>query len=162
MAKDIRVISQIDRAMRENADDIVKAARDRELSESSKEANVKAEAFKGATKENFEKLASKIPGFTDKNGQLSSSAKRSLAKSSLVRVNELTTSDLGYMAFAVESLPQALKHIQSMEKQIQDLKVAAGNTGRDILAGKAAPAAEPEDSRPGGTFLAGFNEKFGK
>tara|TARA_A200000159_G_scaffold103221_1_gene95955 strand:+ start:11716 stop:12996 length:1281 start_codon:yes stop_codon:yes gene_type:complete len=162
MAKDIRVISHIDKTMRENADEIVKAARDRELSESSKEAGVRSEAFKGAAKENFEKLASKIPGFTDGNGQLSAAAKKSLAKSSLVRVNDLTTSDLGYMAFAVESLPQALKHIQSMEKQIQDLKVAAGDKGRDILAGKSAPAAEPEESRPGGTFLAGFNERFGK
>ena len=135
MAKDLRVINHINNEMMANAESIVAAAKEREMGASSKDLESRSEAYKGAAQTSFERYASKVPGFTDGTGNMTDAAKSSLTKSRMVDVNSLESGDLGYMAFSVQALPQALRHIKSLESQIQDLKVATGSAS-GIGAGK--------------------------
>ena len=143
MANDIRKISALDAQMRGDAEAIVAAAKEKELGLSSKDQESRAQAYKVASSESFTRHASKIPGFTDATGNMTDAAKTAMAQTQIVDVSKLESGDLGYMAFAVNALPQALRHVKAMEAEIQDLRVAAGGN-RPAISGGKAPSKAPE------------------
>ena len=135
MANDMQAIMANDARMRKDAVAIVEAQKAKAAGEAPAELEARKNATMDATRQSFSRFAEKIPGFTDSVGALTEDAKGALAKALLTNPNEFSPGDHGYMIFSVQALPHALKTIRNLEKENRQLRVAAGDKGRDIVSG---------------------------
>jgi len=166
MATNIRVIAQEDQRMRKDAESIVQRSKEREATMSEEEKARRVSAFQSAAKQSFQRYAVKVPGFVDDTGNMTDLAKTAQARGVTVDVNELGSGDLGYMVFTAQALPQALRHIETLERENRDLRVAAGEKAKDIAPGgsKKKVVKDPHINQETGqprTFMEGFmSEEF--
>ena len=157
MSKDIRTISALDKEMRSNAEAIVAAAKEKEAGASTQELESKSLAYKASARTSFERYASKIPGFTDSTGNMTDEARVAMGKAQIVNANSLGSDDLGYMAFAVNALPQVLNKLRAMEGENRDLRVASGQKVGIAGGAPVDKVKEASDSGEPKGFLDSFN-----
>lgn len=143
LADDYKIIRAKENAILSEASKNVELSRLNRHQEEARQKEQNREFFRTATTEAFTTHASRIPGFVDSSGQLTDLAKAVMNETSAIDPSTLAPSDLAYMAFAANSLPEARKAILELQKENAILR--AGKGAAAPLAGSSSPPPANEE-----------------
>lgn len=163
LADDYKAITAKEREILANASTKREMARVARQKTETEEATRKTQVFKAAVADSFKQYASLIPGFTDSSGNLTDLAVAIQAKTETVDIHSLGAEDLGYLAYAANSLPEIRRELVKLRKENAILR---GSKPRKEIASGTTPIPQQasedvaEDGEPQG-FMARFKaQKF--
>lgn len=158
-AEEFRMIHAKRSDMFRDAQKTIAETRRSEEQRIAQERKQELEEFQRNARASFEQYAERIPGFTDSNGFLSETAKSIQAKVVAIDPSTLSAQDLGYMAFAAQSLPALRKALVALEKENTLLK-SGKEKAKPLEKSKSTPAGENEPIESGGLMAAMAGKNF--
>lgn len=145
LADDFKQIQTKERDMLSNASKTIESSRAQREEAQRAQLRERAEQYKSSVKTVFGKYAERVPGFTDSSGNLTDLAKSIESKTATIDPSTLDPSDLSFMAFSANALPELRKAYVALQKEVSLLK---GNKPANAIGDGATPKAKAKDDGP--------------